>query len=166
MIYGIALFTCLFKLWCKKTCRVDINVPRLLSTIIMFGGGLVYIVLFYLNSLWFLFLQLCIAVPCHMFKLWAFIGIMFQVKSFHFILLWNFTSYPLVLDVNPLVPCLLFCSLLQLFSCLMQVPLVLITNYLQNMFQNSMVCHSLPRKYQIYTWIFKFAVPKSELVVH
>ncbi|GAV81410.1 MBOAT domain-containing protein, partial [Cephalotus follicularis] len=42
-------------------------------------------------------LQLCIAVPCHMFKLWAFIGIMFQV------------------------------------------PLVLITNYLQKKFRNSMV---------------------------
>lgn len=26
-------------------------------------------------------LQLCIAVPCHIFKFWAFIGIMFQVKS-------------------------------------------------------------------------------------
>ncbi|KAF7806745.1 diacylglycerol acyltransferase [Senna tora] len=43
------------------------------------------------------FHELCIAVPCHMFKLWAFIGIMFQV------------------------------------------PLVLITNYLQNKFSNSMV---------------------------
>ncbi|XP_062091063.1 diacylglycerol O-acyltransferase 1B isoform X2 [Humulus lupulus] len=41
--------------------------------------------------------KLCIAVPCHIFKLWAFIGIMFQV------------------------------------------PLVLITNYLQNKFRNSMV---------------------------
>lgn len=26
------------------------------------------------------FLQLCIAVPCHIFKFWAFIGIMFQVR--------------------------------------------------------------------------------------
>lgn len=26
------------------------------------------------------FLQLCIAVPCHIFKLWAFLGIMFQVR--------------------------------------------------------------------------------------
>ncbi|KAM1072835.1 hypothetical protein FF1_018046 [Malus domestica] len=43
------------------------------------------------------FHELCIAVPCHIFKLWAFIGIMFQV------------------------------------------PLVLITNYLQNKFRNSMV---------------------------
>ncbi|XP_061374791.1 diacylglycerol O-acyltransferase 1C-like [Gastrolobium bilobum] len=43
------------------------------------------------------FHELCIAVPCHMFKLWAFIGIMFQV------------------------------------------PLVLITNYLQNKYRNSMV---------------------------
>ncbi|XVE97962.1 hypothetical protein REPUB_Repub03eG0064300 [Reevesia pubescens] len=43
------------------------------------------------------FHELCIAVPCHMFKLWAFIGIMFQV------------------------------------------PLVLITNYLQNKFRSSMV---------------------------
>ncbi|KAH9619151.1 hypothetical protein KSS87_015293 [Heliosperma pusillum] len=42
--------------------------------------------------------KLCIAVPCHIFKLWAFLGIMFQV------------------------------------------PLVLITNYLQRKFQNSMVC--------------------------
>ncbi|KAL1335521.1 hypothetical protein HN51_064384 [Arachis hypogaea] len=44
-----------------------------------------------------LFHELCIAVPCHIFKLWAFIGIM------------------------------------------MQVPLVLITNYLQNKFRSSMV---------------------------
>ncbi|XP_027363058.1 diacylglycerol O-acyltransferase 1C-like isoform X2 [Abrus precatorius] len=43
------------------------------------------------------FHEFCIAVPCHMFKLWAFIGIMFQV------------------------------------------PLVLITNYLQNRYRNSMV---------------------------
>uniref|UniRef100_Q8RX96 O-acyltransferase n=1 Tax=Tropaeolum majus TaxID=4020 RepID=Q8RX96_TROMA len=43
------------------------------------------------------FHELCIAVPCHVFKLWAFIGIMFQV------------------------------------------PLVLITNYLQEKFSNSMV---------------------------
>ncbi|XP_007012779.2 PREDICTED: diacylglycerol O-acyltransferase 1 isoform X1 [Theobroma cacao] len=43
------------------------------------------------------FHELCIAVPCHMFKLWAFIGIMFQV------------------------------------------PLVLITNYLQDKFRSSMV---------------------------
>ncbi|KAI5415213.1 Diacylglycerol O-acyltransferase 1A, variant 2, partial [Lathyrus oleraceus] len=44
-----------------------------------------------------LFHELCIAVPCHIFKLWAFSGIMFQA------------------------------------------PLVLITNYLQNKFSNSMV---------------------------
>ncbi|CAL5184753.1 unnamed protein product [Lathyrus oleraceus] len=43
------------------------------------------------------FHELCIAVPCRMFKMWAFIGIMFQV------------------------------------------PLVLITNYLQNKYRNSMV---------------------------
>ncbi|XP_062148822.1 diacylglycerol O-acyltransferase 1 [Alnus glutinosa] len=44
-----------------------------------------------------IFHELCIAVPCHIFKWWAFIGIM------------------------------------------LQVPLVLITNYLQNKFRNSMV---------------------------
>ncbi|GMQ06080.1 hypothetical protein CsSME_00050805 [Camellia sinensis var. sinensis] len=43
------------------------------------------------------FHELCIAVPCHIFKFWAFIGIMFQV------------------------------------------PLVMITSYLQNKFRNSMV---------------------------
>lgn len=43
------------------------------------------------------FHELCIAVPCHIFKFWAFIGIMFQV------------------------------------------PLVMITSYLQNKFKNSMV---------------------------
>ncbi|KAJ7979320.1 O-acyltransferase [Quillaja saponaria] len=43
------------------------------------------------------FHELCIAVPCHIFKLWAFIGIM------------------------------------------LQVPLVLVTSYLQNKFRNSMV---------------------------
>ncbi|XP_022842852.1 diacylglycerol O-acyltransferase 1-like isoform X1 [Olea europaea var. sylvestris] len=44
-----------------------------------------------------IFHELCIAVPCHIFKFWAFIGIMFQV------------------------------------------PLVILTNYLQDKFQNSMV---------------------------
>ncbi|XP_022882552.1 diacylglycerol O-acyltransferase 1A-like isoform X1 [Olea europaea var. sylvestris] len=44
-----------------------------------------------------MFHELCIAVPCHIFKFWAFIGIMFQV------------------------------------------PLVIITNYLQDKFKNSMV---------------------------
>ncbi|KHG18060.1 Diacylglycerol O-acyltransferase 1 -like protein [Gossypium arboreum] len=44
-----------------------------------------------------IFHELCIAVPCHLFKLWAFFGIMFQA------------------------------------------PLVLITSYLQNKFQSSMV---------------------------
>ncbi|CAM8917279.1 unnamed protein product [Rhodiola kirilowii] len=43
------------------------------------------------------FHELCIAVPCHIFKLWAFMGIMFQV------------------------------------------PLVVLTNYLQRKFTNSMV---------------------------
>ncbi|CAN4084791.1 unnamed protein product [Withania somnifera] len=43
------------------------------------------------------FHELCIAVPCHLFKFWAFIGIMFQV------------------------------------------PLVILTNFLQNQFQSSMV---------------------------
>ncbi|KAE9604696.1 Diacylglycerol O-acyltransferase 1C [Lupinus albus] len=33
------------------------------------------------------FHELCIAIPCHMFKLWAFIGIMFQVKVYSHILL-------------------------------------------------------------------------------
>ncbi|KAL4194528.1 hypothetical protein AMTRI_Chr05g69080 [Amborella trichopoda] len=44
-----------------------------------------------------LFHELCIGIPCHIFKFWAFIGIMFQV------------------------------------------PLVILTNYLQNKFQNAMV---------------------------
>lgn len=44
-----------------------------------------------------LFHELCIAVPCHIFKFWAFIGIMFQI------------------------------------------PLVVLTNFLQNKFRNSMV---------------------------
>ncbi|KAL3642923.1 Diacylglycerol O-acyltransferase 1 [Castilleja foliolosa] len=44
-----------------------------------------------------IFHELCIAVPCHMFKLWAFFGLMFQV------------------------------------------PLVIVTNYLQDKFKNSMV---------------------------
>lgn len=43
------------------------------------------------------FHELCIAVPCHMFRSWAFLGIMFQI------------------------------------------PLVVLTNYLQNKFQNTMV---------------------------
>ncbi|GAB2218103.1 hypothetical protein Droror1_Dr00001321 [Drosera rotundifolia] len=56
--------------------------------------GLAILIAFLLSAI---FHELCIAVPCHIFKLWAFLSIMFQV------------------------------------------PLVLITNYLQNKFQNSMV---------------------------
>ncbi|KAL7136785.1 hypothetical protein ABFS83_10G053800 [Erythranthe nasuta] len=56
--------------------------------------GIAVLVAFLVSAI---FHELCIAVPCHIFKLWAFIGIMFQV------------------------------------------PLVIVTNYLQNKFQNSMV---------------------------
>ncbi|GAB2291847.1 Diacylglycerol O-acyltransferase 1 [Dionaea muscipula] len=55
--------------------------------------GLAILIAFLISAV---FHELCIAVPCHIFKLWAFISIMFQV------------------------------------------PLVLLTNYLQNKFQNSM----------------------------
>ncbi|KAH7686462.1 Diacylglycerol O-acyltransferase protein [Dioscorea alata] len=48
-----------------------------------------------------IFHELCIAVPCHIFKFWAFIGIMFQV------------------------------------------PLVILTNYLQNKFRNTMVGNTI-----------------------
>ncbi|XP_022863632.1 diacylglycerol O-acyltransferase 1A-like [Olea europaea var. sylvestris] len=61
--------------------------------LILMQGGAV-LVSFLVSAI---FHELCIAVPCHMFKLWAFIGIMFQV------------------------------------------PLVIVTNYLQNKFKNSMV---------------------------
>ncbi|KAJ0676773.1 putative diacylglycerol O-acyltransferase [Helianthus annuus] len=56
--------------------------------------GSAILIAFFMSAV---FHELCIAVPCHIFKFWAFIGIMFQV------------------------------------------PLVLLTNYLQNKFQNSMV---------------------------
>ncbi|XP_074305267.1 diacylglycerol O-acyltransferase 1A-like [Silene latifolia] len=56
--------------------------------------GVAVLIAFLISAI---FHELCIAVPCHIFKLWAFLGIMFQV------------------------------------------PLVLITNYLQRKFQNSMV---------------------------
>ncbi|XP_059432229.1 diacylglycerol O-acyltransferase 1 [Corylus avellana] len=56
--------------------------------------GVAILIAFFVSAI---FHELCIAVPCHIFKLWAFIGIMCQV------------------------------------------PLVLITNYLQNKFRNSMV---------------------------
>ncbi|KAJ9167974.1 hypothetical protein P3X46_019560 [Hevea brasiliensis] len=56
--------------------------------------GIALIIAFFVSAV---FHELCIAVPCHMFKLWAFIGIMFQI------------------------------------------PLVVITSYLQNKFRSSMV---------------------------
>lgn len=56
--------------------------------------GAAILVAFFMSAV---FHELCIAVPCHIFKFWAFMGIM------------------------------------------LQVPLVLLTNYLQNKFQNSMV---------------------------
>ncbi|PWA85409.1 diacylglycerol O-acyltransferase 1 [Artemisia annua] len=56
--------------------------------------GAAILIAFFMSAV---FHELCIAVPCHIFKFWAFIGIMFQV------------------------------------------PLVLVTSYLQNKFQNSMV---------------------------
>ncbi|KAI3964196.1 hypothetical protein MKW92_031721 [Papaver armeniacum] len=56
--------------------------------------GVAVVISFFVSAI---FHELCIAVPCHIFKFWAFIGIM------------------------------------------VQVPLVLLTNYLQNKFQNTMV---------------------------
>lgn len=56
--------------------------------------GVAVLIAFLISAI---FHELCIAVPCHMFKLWAFLGIMFQV------------------------------------------PLVLLTNFLQKKFQSSMV---------------------------
>ncbi|KAL4589493.1 hypothetical protein LXL04_002400 [Taraxacum kok-saghyz] len=56
--------------------------------------GAAILVAFFMSAV---FHELCVAVPCHIFKFWAFIGIMFQV------------------------------------------PLVILTNYLQRKFQNSMV---------------------------
>nr|AVY53540.1 diacylglycerol acyltransferase [Paeonia suffruticosa] len=56
--------------------------------------GVAVVIAFLVSAI---FHELCIAVPCHIFKFWAFLGIMFQV------------------------------------------PLVVLTNYLQNKFQNSMV---------------------------
>ncbi|KAJ4708681.1 O-acyltransferase [Melia azedarach] len=56
--------------------------------------GVAIVIVFFVSAI---FHELCIAVPCHIFKWWAFIGIMFQV------------------------------------------PLVLITNYLQRRFRSSMV---------------------------
>nr|KAJ0206799.1 hypothetical protein LSAT_V11C500280260 [Lactuca sativa] len=56
--------------------------------------GAAILIAFFMSAV---FHELCIAVPCHIFKFWAFIGIMFQV------------------------------------------PLVILTNYLQRKFQNSMV---------------------------
>ena len=41
--------------------------------------------------------QLCIAVPCHIFKLWAFSGIMFQVKDLPTSLPDSFNFFPLKL---------------------------------------------------------------------
>lgn len=60
--------------------------------------GVAVIISFFVSAV---FHELCIAVPCHMFKLWAFIGIMFQV------------------------------------------PLVLVTRYLQNKFRSSMVGNTI-----------------------
>ncbi|KMS96848.1 hypothetical protein BVRB_8g199240 [Beta vulgaris subsp. vulgaris] len=56
--------------------------------------GVAVLIAFLISAI---FHELCIAVPCHIFKLWAFLGIMFQV------------------------------------------PLVLLTNFLQRKFQNSML---------------------------
>ncbi|RZC81891.1 hypothetical protein C5167_044475 [Papaver somniferum] len=56
--------------------------------------GVAVVIAFFVSAI---FHELCIAVPCHIFKFWAFIGILFQI------------------------------------------PLVLLTNYLQNKFQNTMV---------------------------
>ncbi|KAK8535393.1 hypothetical protein V6N12_056912 [Hibiscus sabdariffa] len=56
--------------------------------------GVAILIAFFVSAV---FHELCVAVPCHLFKFWAFIGIMFQV------------------------------------------PLVLITSYLQNKFRSSMV---------------------------
>ncbi|XP_042474705.1 diacylglycerol O-acyltransferase 1-2-like [Zingiber officinale] len=56
--------------------------------------GVAILISFFVSAI---FHELCVAVPCHIFKLWAFLGI------------------------------------------LLQIPLVILTNYLQNKFRNSMV---------------------------
>ncbi|PIA64273.1 hypothetical protein AQUCO_00100033v1 [Aquilegia coerulea] len=56
--------------------------------------GVAVVIAFFISAV---FHELCVAVPCHIFKFWAFIGIMFQV------------------------------------------PLVILTNYLQNKFKNDIV---------------------------
>ncbi|KAJ6957646.1 hypothetical protein NC653_039572 [Populus alba x Populus x berolinensis] len=67
--------------------------------------------------------MLCIAVPCHMFKLWAFIGIMFQV------------------------------------------PLVVITKFLQNKFKSSMTSNSAIFHLKVFLR-FLLACSWTEVVVY
>ncbi|KAK6944798.1 Membrane bound O-acyl transferase, MBOAT [Dillenia turbinata] len=59
-----------------------------------FPKGVAFVISFFLSAI---FHELCIAVPCHIFKLWAFMGI------------------------------------------LLQIPLVMLTNFLQNQFKSTMV---------------------------
>lgn len=75
--------------------------------------------------------QVCIGIPCHMLRCWAFLGIMFQVRAPASCLFRLASSYT--------------CSLMTVAVsdniCVMvlQVPLVFLTNYLQRRFQNLMV---------------------------
>lgn len=116
---------------------------------------------------------MCIAVPCHMFKLWAFIGIMFQVINssiqYHYTRIqnWSLTgmgifnrivlaiqyyiTQGLLLDVENIeekkkftLECINIMQDMWMklccFACSNQIPLVVITSYLQNKFRSSMVC--------------------------
>ncbi|CAI9759065.1 unnamed protein product [Fraxinus pennsylvanica] len=96
----LCMFYCFFHLCFTLinscTQSLDFSLKDPLATLplirLLFGGAV--LIAFLVSAI---FHELCIAVPCHIFKFWAFIGIMFQV------------------------------------------PLVIITNYLQDKFQNSMV---------------------------
>ncbi|KAB5514192.1 hypothetical protein DKX38_028098 [Salix brachista] len=54
-----------------------ISFPYATGVIISYGWGVALLISFLVSAV---FHELCIAVPCHMFRLWAFIGIMFQVR--------------------------------------------------------------------------------------
>lgn len=105
-----------------------------------------------LNDMWCCYLQLCIAVPCRLFKFWAFFGIMFQVMVFNmrslvYVCIYWYNKGALVIKlVNTWLKDLYlhWSAWVLTYSGVFsdQIPLVILTNFLQNKFKNSNVCLS------------------------
>ncbi|KAI3802847.1 hypothetical protein L1987_30992 [Smallanthus sonchifolius] len=77
VLSGVSLMLCACINWLKLTSFVHTNYD-MRSLVNSTDKGAAILIAFFMSAV---FHELCIAVPCHIFKFWAFIGIMFQVLT-------------------------------------------------------------------------------------